>query len=201
MATIDKAIQAILTDAGLGSDAVWMHKQSGKYIMYHWACEKAAAKKGIEWQPPQVIQACAKDKLAVILVTGKLGDKTEWSFGEAAPYNTTQTYPFAMAEKRAKDRVILKLIGLHGEVYSEEEADSFKEPAPAPAPKEDNARLDAEAWVAGATFDVQQLTTFPELHEWWNKNFTTIKALPADLKAKITAVKDAKKTQLQKDAA
>lgn len=75
-----------------------------------------------------------------------------------------------------------------------------------PAPKEsadktDNARLDAEAWVAGATFDVQQLTTFPELHEWWNKHFTTIKALPADLKAKVTTVKDAKKTQLQKDAA
>ena len=73
-----------------------------------------------------------------------------------------------------------------------------------PAPKEtpaDNSRLDAEAWVSGATFDVQQFTTFPELHEWWNKNFTTIKALPADLKAKVTAVKDAKKTQLQKDAA
>ena len=73
-----------------------------------------------------------------------------------------------------------------------------------PAPKEtpaDNSRLDAEAWVSGATFDVQQFTTFPELHEWWNKNFTTIKALPADLKAKVTAVKDAKKTQLQTDAA
>jgi uncharacterized protein YicC (UPF0701 family) len=35
-----------------------------------------------------------------------------------------------MAEKRAKDRVILKLVGLHGDVYSEDEADAFQESAP-----------------------------------------------------------------------
>ena len=35
-----------------------------------------------------------------------------------------------MAEKRAKDRVILKLVGLHGDVYSEEEADDFKAAKP-----------------------------------------------------------------------
>jgi hypothetical protein len=34
-------------------------------------------------------------------------------------------YVFCMAEKRGRDRVILKLAGLHG-VYSEEEADDFK---------------------------------------------------------------------------
>ena len=35
-----------------------------------------------------------------------------------------------MAEKRAKDRVILKLIGVAGFVYSEDEADAFKEERP-----------------------------------------------------------------------
>ena len=35
-----------------------------------------------------------------------------------------------MAEKRAKDRVILKLVGLHGYAYSEEEADDFKKARP-----------------------------------------------------------------------
>lgn len=40
-------------------------------------------------------------------------------------------YPFAMAEKRAKDRVILKLAGLHG-LYSEDEADEFKESSSGP---------------------------------------------------------------------
>jgi hypothetical protein len=38
-----------------------------------------------------------------------------------------------MAEKRAKDRVILKLIELHGFVYSEEEADEFKQSRPGSA--------------------------------------------------------------------
>jgi hypothetical protein len=33
-----------------------------------------------------------------------------------------------MAEKRAKDRVILKLLAVHGDIYSEEEADDFKRP-------------------------------------------------------------------------
>ena len=32
-------------------------------------------------------------------------------------------YPYAMAEKRAVDRAILKLLGLHGFVYSEDEMD------------------------------------------------------------------------------
>jgi hypothetical protein len=146
MTTLDANLAAILKASGLGNDAVWAHKQSGKYIMYHWACEKAAATKGIKWEPPTVVHADPAAKLAVILVTGRLGDQVEWSFGEAAPYNTTQTYPFAMAEKRAKDRVVLKLIGLHGLAYSEEEADTFKDggappangnkPTPTPPPKD-----------------------------------------------------------------
>ena len=74
--------------------------------------------------------ANATAKEAVVLVTGHMGDKSEWSIGEAAPYNNKNSYPFAMAEKRAKDRVILKLVGLHGDVYSEDEADAFKEARP-----------------------------------------------------------------------
>ena len=42
-----------------------------------------------------------------------------------------------MAEKRAKDRVILKLIGLSGDVYSEEEADDFKQSRPNMGPRDD----------------------------------------------------------------
>ena len=57
--------------------------------------------------------------------------RTEWSIGEATPYNNKNGYPFAMAEKRAKDRVILKLVGIAGDVYSSEEADDFKQSNPA----------------------------------------------------------------------
>jgi hypothetical protein len=132
---MDDDIKALLKSAGLGPDAVWQHKQSKQWIVYHWALEECAAKRGVTFDPPMIVTADPEKKLAVICVTGHLKDHAEWSFGEAAPYNTTQTYPFAMAEKRAKDRVILKLLNLHGRLYSEEEADTFKAIAPEPEQK------------------------------------------------------------------
>lgn len=52
-----------------------------------------------------------------------------------------------MAEKRAKDRVILKLVGLHGDVYSQSEADEFQEEQPKPKKL---MNLDTEARVDAA---------------------------------------------------
>src|SRR3954451_5869163 len=49
-----------------------------------------------------------------------------------------------MAEKRAKDRVILKLVGLHGLLYSEEEADEFKSSAASVAVSETAAQGEEE---------------------------------------------------------
>jgi len=74
---------------------------------------------------------------AVIQVTGRMGDRVEWSIGEAligVNYRVSgkqAAYVYAMAEKRAKDRVILKLTGIHGLVYSEDEM-SGEDRAPAP---------------------------------------------------------------------
>lgn len=134
MAKLDDEIKAALDKYGLDMSAVWAHKQSGKYIAYHWACEHIAIKAGIVWEAPQVLFGDSEKKIATLLITGRMGDRVEWSIGEAAPYNTTQTYPWAMAEKRGKDRVVLKLIGVHGKVYSEEEADDFRAADPEPAP-------------------------------------------------------------------
>jgi hypothetical protein len=106
--------------------AVW--NCHGTWVAYHKDLEVIAAKAGIEFDMPIVLEADSQNKCAALCVTGKLKDRTEWSIGEAAPANNKNQYPFAMAEKRAKDRVILKLIGLHGLVYSEEEADAFKPP-------------------------------------------------------------------------
>ena len=108
------------------SDAVW--SCHGRKIVLHKALETIATGEGIKFDAPQVIEANASEKIAVVLVTGHKGDLSDWSFGEAAPYNNKMGYPYAMAEKRAKDRVILKLLGLHGEVYSESEADDFRKP-------------------------------------------------------------------------
>jgi len=58
---------------------------------------------------------------------GTKGDQSIETFGEASPENTTQNYPFAMAEKRAMARAVLKLAGLYElGFFSEDEADDFK---------------------------------------------------------------------------
>ena len=107
------------------STALW--DCHGNWIIKHKALEKIATQAGITYTdctvyPPQQGQ----EHFAVSLI-GHMGDRSEWSIGEASPKNSKNNYYFAMAEKRAKDRVILKLLGLHAYIYSEEEADEFKE--------------------------------------------------------------------------
>ena len=126
---IPKKVVDVLKDIGETSQtSTW--DCHGTTVILHKALEKVAAHKGITFDAPVVIESNLEKKMVVVLVTGRYGDKTEWSFGEAAPYNLKNNYPFAMAEKRAKDRVILKLVGLHGDAYSETEADEFEKPEP-----------------------------------------------------------------------
>ena len=131
---IPEKIKDICEEIGLNPrDAAWeLPQRKGTWIVKHKALERIAAHKGVKFDLPTIIESNANDKMCVILVNGHLGEASEWSIGEATSYNNKNNYPFAMAEKRAKDRVILKLVGLHGDAYSEEEADDFKESAPAP---------------------------------------------------------------------
>lgn len=132
MATLDPRIEAIRAKYDLGRDDFWeLPQKKGTWLAKHSALEAVAVKAKIDFIHPTVIEANSLEKVAVLLVQGTLppdGSKirTEWSIGEASPANNKNAYPYAMAEKRGKDRVILKLVGLHGLVYSEEEADDFK---------------------------------------------------------------------------
>lgn len=125
----------LLKELGLATQGnVWNPVRNNKslYVIKHKVLEQIAAHKGITFDLPEILEADGQAKLATILVRGRLGDKAEWSIGEASPHNYKTTdkqpaYPWAMAEKRAKDRVILKLVGLHGDVYSEDEADEFSD--------------------------------------------------------------------------
>ena len=56
------------------------------------------------------------------------GDRVIESLGEASPKNTIINHPYAMAEKRAVDRCILKLLNAHAYIYSDAESDDFREP-------------------------------------------------------------------------
>ena len=130
MADIPDKLKEIFQAIGLTRDqATW--DCHGTPVALHKALEQVAAHQGITFDPPVMIEANAEKKTVVMQVSGRLGDNVEWSVGEATPYNNKNSYPYAMAEKRAKDRVILKLIGVAGFVYSEDEADDFKESRPA----------------------------------------------------------------------
>ena len=66
-------------------------------------------------------------KCVIIKATAKMGDKVIETFGEAAPNNNQNSYPVAMAEKRAMSRACLKLAGFYqNNVFGEYEADAFK---------------------------------------------------------------------------
>ena len=123
---IPEALENALKDVGetVGSGTWDCH---GTPVVLHKALEKIAAKQGIRFDPPVHLITNPANKEVVIQVTGRLGDREEWSIGEVSSKNCHNSYPFAMAEKRAKDRVILKLIGVSGDVYSEEESDDFNQ--------------------------------------------------------------------------
>ena len=133
MNTTDKKIAEVLGKFGEPmAGNVW--RVQGTAVIYHKTLERIAAQANVVFDEPTIIRA-ERDE-AVIQVTGRMGERVEWSIGEAligVNYRVSgkqAAYVYAMAEKRAKDRVILKLIELHGYVYSEEEADEFKQGRP-----------------------------------------------------------------------
>lgn len=130
---IDPLVERILEKYDIAAtDALWSMVRTDKktgitkttWNIFHRYCEQIAAKAGIVFQDPEVVvnEVDSEGKRTVVLlVRGSLGYVKEWSYGEASPQTTFLQYVFAMAEKRAKDRVILKLAGFHGMVYSDVE--------------------------------------------------------------------------------
>ena len=119
--SLDPRIDAVREKYGLAHSDFWQIPQNKQWVCKHAALEVVATKANIIWSPPQIIQADTGNGIAVLAVTGQMGERSEWSTGEASPKNNKNSYPWAMAEKRAKDRVVLKLVGIHGLVYSEDE--------------------------------------------------------------------------------
>lgn len=111
----------------LSKDDFWQHKQSKNWILTHDACQKIAYQTKIQFGAPTVFR---DDNSNVAFVgDAKRGNTIAWSTGEASPKNCRMAYPFAMAEKRLKDRLTLKLINAYEYgIYSEVEADDFKRP-------------------------------------------------------------------------
>ena len=94
---LQKALKEV--DETVGS-ATW--DCHGTPVVKHKALEKIAAKKGIEFDAPVHLLTNPANKEVVIQVTGRLGDRQEWSIGEVSAKNCRNDYPFAMAESVPK---------------------------------------------------------------------------------------------------
>jgi hypothetical protein len=166
---IDPTLEAILKEYECSKDDIW--DCHGTWVAYHRTLEKIAVKAGIKFDAPVVIEGNSSASVATLCVTGRMGERSEWSIGEASPKNNKNAYPFAMAEKRAKDRVIIKLVGLHG-VYSEDEADEFKA---APAPK---AEPEDRIVLGALMFAMKQAGDKATLDAWFAKQKQQVRELP-----------------------
>lgn len=135
MAKPSKQIMDFMEKFGVDSDEIW-EVHGSTWVVKHKALERVAAEQNITWERPAMLECNSADGVAALCVFGKMGERMEWSIGEClvvrpdrlgGNYKVTGKqagYVYAMAEKRAKDRVILKLLN-GGALYSEAEADDF----------------------------------------------------------------------------
>ena len=112
------------------SEATW--DCHGTPVVLHKYIEIIGAKLNVSIDSLDVIEANAKDGIVSMKCVASIKDRQVISYGECSPKNNKNAYPYAMAEKRAVDRCILKLANLHGFVYSENEID---DKAPSNKPK------------------------------------------------------------------
>ena len=194
---LDPRIEVIREKYGLSREDFWeLPQKKGTWLVKHAALETAAVKARIVFDAPQIIEAKTADGIAVMSVRGMMGEQIEWATGEASPKNNKNAYPWAMAEKRAKDRVILKLIGIHGLVYSEDE---FDEAPPAPKQEDEPEPMSNTAakahWktIADAMFAA---TTIKQLQGVWQRHYAVYQQLPESLQAELRTWKDELKDKL-----
>ena len=124
---LDKRVTDILKTLGFNSkECLW--DCHGAWVMYHRYIEIAGVKKKISIDDLSEIETNSEKGIVVIKCKASLDKMKVITYGEASPKNTRNAYPYAMAEKRAIDRAILKLIGLHGFIYSEDEMTESNKP-------------------------------------------------------------------------
>jgi murein DD-endopeptidase MepM/ murein hydrolase activator NlpD len=192
----------------LDRDDVWSVQAAR--VVKHKALERLAAQLNISYDAPQILRN-ERDE-AVILVTGRLGDRSEWSIGEALTTDGTRPgnykvvgkqapYVYAMAEKRAKDRVILKLAGLHG-AYSEDEADDFKQPAPRQeAANSVEVDTTSDRTLANALKStLAKAKTTADLAKWFADNQSAVEGLPESLTDEVRSAYAARLHELKRAA-
>ena len=115
-------LNALFVENGLATDDVFLSPQFA--IITRTGIEKIQARHNVT-----VTFEVVSDNPGFVVIKAKAtkpvddGVLTVETYGEASPQNNRTKYPFAMAEKRALARAILKIVGLyaHAGVISEDE--------------------------------------------------------------------------------
>ena len=155
------------------------------WIALHKFLERVAQRMSIVFDEPKVMN-CTESEVALYVrgsTFAKMGEPINqaWSIGEASIKNCKNDYRWAMAEKRAKDRVILKLLGIAGDMYSEEEADEFKEATPAEKAKATKA-VNKEIKANDLDERYGQWTTYWKTHDWTQAAHSSFRKFLEDAK-------------------
>ena len=108
---LDKRVEKILKELDFDpKECLW--DCHGTLVMYHRFVEIAGAKSNISYDLYDIernsIEGVVCIKCVATMSSCTNGSKSVSTYGEAAPSNNKIVYPWAMAEKRAVDRAILK---------------------------------------------------------------------------------------------
>lgn len=123
--TRKETLNALFTKYNLTREDTFTNPSQGWTIITRAGIDKIQAAANIEIEY-DVISASLEN--IIIKARATMGESKIETFGEAAPKNTRNGYPVAIAEKRAMSRAVLKLSGLYAAgIMSEEEADDFKD--------------------------------------------------------------------------
>ena len=132
MATNSELLRELFVENGLVKDEDTFDLKFGSRkttIITRSGIEKIQFHNNIEikYYIESIVPADWASPFVVIKAVAKKGDIVMESFGEASANNTKQSYPVAMAEKRALSRVVLKIAGFYKYgVFGEDESDDFK---------------------------------------------------------------------------
>jgi len=127
MATRNEMLRELFVENGLvkDEDTYILPYGKGVTIITRSGIEKIQYHNNI--QVNYYVESIVPPDFVVIKAIAKKGDVVMESYGEASSKNTKQTYPVAMAEKRALSRVVLKITGFYKYgVFGEDESDDFK---------------------------------------------------------------------------
>ncbi len=198
--SLPKEISAFMEKYSVDADEIWKVRE-GAFAVKHRALERIAAEQQVLQEGLPILENCNQEsKTAVVLITMRKNGRMVSSFGEAAPYNNKNGYPVAMAEKRAIDRCILKLLQIHGAVYSESEADEFQDPGDGQKGRLMRSTQMARDVMKQLQDGLRNAADQEHLDEWRKAHKEQIRALPQDYAQQLSEEYDERVDELRAES-